>query len=346
MANIDKIEKKIVSAGNTDDSNGIDITQALYDLMSIKEGELKDLFDNLDTVLVHNGKYWLHSSKSNYTSASYKFDKYVHEKVHEAVKKMNPKTSVLSGKTLRDIVLVHKANKYIFKLDVKKYYESINFADIKEDLVRSGFETELIERICRFYFTDNMSLRRGLRASPVMSEFIGLRIDNIVAQIIHESGHKPAYSRYYDDVLISFSDIDVLKKIEKILVKKLLVLGLSINEKKTRIQSTHTSNVLGLRMHNGSLIVPKRFIKILRSRIYQLDKYLYTVGYSEDSEELYAAKVMIGSVIGSIWYIINNSDTDTSKYSALLEGYYELLQEYSARLNRSLEMNIDDVFVD
>lgn len=316
------------------------IMQMVNDLMSIKPRELEELFAHLDDALTFKGSYWRHSSRSNYTSISFRFDKYIHEEVLKAIKKLHPSTSIVSGKSLGSIVSEHIKSKYVLKLDLKGYYESLHFSSIERSLVTGGFSDELRNYIASFYFTDKKSLRRGLRASPVLSEFVGLRIDNLVKRTLFATRNEElCYSRYYDDLIISGDDRSALRLVEQALINSLGEIGLKVNARKTKIQHTHTARILGLRIHCNRLGVPKEFKKILRARVHRLNQYLSQVECGDgwgDSEKIHEAKVMIGRVIGSIWYIVNNSPADNEKYSLMLKQYYGILEVYSEQLNNLL----------
>lgn len=338
MTNIDL--QKIGELAKRYQSGEIDLTEVkygIYDLASIKPEDYKKLFDNLDEVLSFNGHHWQHTRKSNFFSTSWQFDKYVQEECFKAIEKLNPATSVVARKSTRELVEPHCSNKFLLKLDVRKYYESINFASIADSLSKSSVDSELHPYIERFYFSDGKSLRRGLSASPILSEFIGLKIDNLVNKILYEVGHKEIpYTRFYDDILMSSDDKEALRDIEKRLSTELATLGLDINKRKTRIQPTHTASILGLRIHNGSLTVPKEFKKKLRARIDRLEEYLDDLQRSggwDDSDEVYEAKRHIGTIIGSHWYVIKNSNNNIERYSRQLDHYYEVLALYTKRLD-------------
>lgn len=332
--------QKIVELTERYQNGEIDLSEVKYgifDFASIKPEDYKKLFDNLDEALSFNGYHWRHTRKSNFFSTSWQFDKYVQEECFKAIEKFNPVTSVVARKSTRELVEPHCSNKFLLKLDIRKYYESIDFANIADSLSKSSVTPELHQYIEKFYFSDGKSLRRGLSASPILSEFIGLKIDNIVSRILYEVGHKEApYTRFYDDILISSNDKESLREIEKRLSAGVTKLGLDINERKTRIQPTHTANILGLRIHHGNLTVPKEFKKRLRARVDALEKYLYDLqrnGGWDDSDEVYEAKRHIGTIIGSHWYVIKNSNTNTERYSQQLDHYYEVLALYAKRLD-------------
>lgn len=329
LKRIEELQERFMEAGAR--------SYGLHDLMSIKPKDYKKLLDNIDDVLTFNGHYWRHNSKSSFFSASWQFDKFVQEECFKAITGLRPLTSVVARKSTRELVEPHIKNKFILKLDITKYYESIDFDSISSALIKSGITSELCASIEQFYFTDGKSLRRGLSASPILSEYIGLKIDNLVSKILHELDHKELpYTRFYDDVLISGDEKIPLVDIEKRLTDELAQLNLSVNKRKTRIRPIHTANLLGLRVHDGKLVVPKLFKKKLRARIHDLDTYLYKLhkhGYWDDSDEVYEAKRRIGTVIGSHWYIINNSTSNTARYSRQLDHYYEELARYSQRLS-------------
>lgn len=331
-----KIEELRERFENAEINNG-DVKRGVYDLMSIKPEDYEKLFSNIEDVLSYNGLYWRHNSKSSFFSTSWQFDKYIQEICFKAINNLKPTTSVVARKSTKELVEPHCVQKFILKFDVTKYYESIDYAHVSDSIAKSGVDSVLSEHIRQFYFSDDKGLRRGLSASPILSEFIGLKIDNLVSKILYELNHKEVpYTRFYDDILLSSDDREILRSIEKRLTDELAELGLTVNKRKTRIQPTHTANILGLRIHNGKLVVPKSFKKRLRARINALERHLdelHTSGGWEDSDEVYEAKRRIGTVIGSHWYIINNSTTDTRRYSRQLEHYYEVLATYSQQLN-------------
>lgn len=336
---LEEVKKTIVDAQELYQAgvkNG-EIKKIIFDMMSIKRENYEKLFSNIDEALLFNGRYWKHNSKSNFSSDSFKFDKYVHEVCFKAIEKLHPTTSVIARKSTKQLVELHCRNKFILKLDIKKYYESIDYSDIERSLKTSGVDKELAGYIKKFYFTKGKSLRRGLRASPILSEYIGLKIDNFVKKVLHEIGSEDVpYSRFYDDILLSSNDRELLRSIEKRIGEELTNLGFSINDRKTKIQPAHTANVLGLRIHNNHYIVPKAFKKKLRARINHLERYIYALhksGEWDNSDYVYEAKVKVGTVIGSLWYIINNSNDDVSRYSLLLGKYYGVLAICSQQLN-------------
>lgn len=314
-----------------------DIKIAIFDLMSIKPDDYKNLFSNIDDALSYNGHYWKHNNKSKFFSDSFTFDKYVHEVCFKAIERLHPSTSVVARRSIKQLVEPHCNNKYILKLDIRKYYENINYADIGSSLEISGIDKELVGYIKQFYFTEGKSLRRGLRASPILSEYIGLKIDNFISKILHELNCKDTpYTRFYDDIIISSNEREFLRAIEKRIAEELGSLGLTVNKRKTRIQPTHTASILGLRLHNGCFTVPKVFKKKLRARIRHLEVYLselHRYGGWDNSDDVYEAKVKAGTVIGSLWYIINNSNNDTTRYYLLLDQYYATLTSCAERLD-------------
>lgn len=338
---------------NNDNSNNrVNLTTEevgalLHDFMSIKPEDYEKLFGNIDDAISFNGHYWKHNLKSGFFSESFKFDKYVHEVAYKAVKGLNPQTSVVARKNTKQLAEPHLNNSFILKMDFKSYYENIDFEHISDSLLKANVSKELCDYIEQFYFTNGKSLRRGLRASPILSEFVGIKVDNVVNKALYElSAKQSPYTRFYDDLFISSNDKESLRSIEKKIAEEFEAIGLKVNDRKTRIQPTHTANVLGLRIHQGKLLVPKKFKKKLRARINSLRFYLddlHRSGGWEDSDEVYEAKRRIGTVIGSHWYIINNSSGDTNRYSKQLDHYMEVLADYSRRLNELLGSDDEDV---
>ncbi len=227
----------------------------------------KDIFEHdfqePELLLLDDGKFWLHRNCDESESASVRYDKGMQEQIRVALRKKHPQTSVLAEKSsVRSIVLPHAGNKYTLHIDIKNYYKNINFSHIKRFLEAcASFDSTDIEIFEKFYFYNN-GLRKGLYASSMISEIVGLKIDSLVSQLLYKEGCTDvAYSRYYDDLLFSYNFISTLRNIEQKVKDFLASLGFTVNTDKTKIFITNNAKVLGLRIHNGLVTIPKALKK-------------------------------------------------------------------------------------
>lgn len=299
-----------------------------------KKEDYEYLVKNLPKEIGRVGQKWEHTNKDDRTSRSQRVDKHVGERIKDMVIRIyKPKTSVLSSgisnpnkmKSTRDIVSVHIDNKWCLRLDIEKYYESIKFEMVQKALLKCE---DLPQSFLESFYFDNNRLRRGLFASPFISEIVGSQLDSIASKALYELGLSDVdikYSRYYDDMLFSSNDIEQLRRVEVAVSDAINVFGLSVNTEKSKIIHIHTSKLLGLRIHNGQITVSKKFKKKARLRMYYAD-YTFNTLDSDSEASVDRTLKALGTAIGSIQYIVHNSPkTIIDKYEPILQKYYEKL---------------------
>lgn len=290
--------------------------------------KLNELFSDIESVIVHSGSIWKYNRNGIYHESADSFDKFFTQKLNEYSKCLNAKQSVIAKVSVIDTVLPHKDSKFMLQLDMKKYYESIHFDVVSEHFSKANFDNIFVEHIRSFYFDSKCFLRRGLRGSAIISELVGVKIDNIAYKVLYETSCKNtvAYTRYYDDLIFSSNERDKLKDIELIIANEVNNLGLTINSKKSKLKITEGSLILGLRIYKSKITVPKKFKKIERAREFELSNCYRSVNW-QDKSEVYELKRFTGHIIGSLWYIVKNSEGDTTRYSIRIEEYKEILAE-------------------
>lgn len=141
---------------------------------------------------------------------------------------------------------------YALKIDVSKYFYSIDHEILFEKLkrrIKDGDVLEILHRIIdetnkpyinkvidgfnRYYGTDIPYYRqgKGLSIGAMTSQFLAIYYLNDVDHYIKEVMHCKYYIRYMDDFLFLGYDKDELNKIRSIVTQKLVELGLRVNPK-------------------------------------------------------------------------------------------------------------------
>lgn len=277
------------------------------------------------------GVYWLYT-EDKYIQGVRDVDKKIMSVVHDAiVSTYNPKHSIISQSenSVYKVVRKHAHHKYILRVDIRGYYSHIQYKMVDDLLRGKNVPLDIIKTM--YFERGGVGLRRGLLASPMISELVGVRIiDNIVEKCVYTSGAKQngaVYSRYYDDILLSSDSRDDLRVIEKTLTKALLKLNLPVNKKKTRLICAQSSLILGLRIHNGTISPPARFRKIMRLRVFIACKS-YDACNFRSLESVEKTMSLVGRAIGSVRYYRDNSDGHSPKskriYDDLNSKLYEL----------------------
>lgn len=317
----------------------------ISDTKSLSGVNLDQLFDNIDDAIKHTGSVWRYKIRGPYRNSADRFDKFFTEKLNDYSRKLGGKQSVIAQKSVFEIVAPHKGNKFILKLDIKKYYESISYEIVKVHMVRAKFDEEFIKHIRLFYFDQSGFLRRGLRGSAIISELVGLMMDKEVSKLLYGQKIKNVtYSRFYDDLLFSSNSKDDLKEVENKIVDPIKSKGLLINSDKAKLMRVENSKILGLRIFKGKILVTKKFKKILRVREHRLSQLLYHIDWG-DVDQIRDLKKYAGHVIGSLWYVINNSESDISKYKDKVAEYKVILSDCDNALSLNEEKD-EQIFYD
>lgn len=313
----------------------------LHDYLAVDKGELDSFFAAPETYLSSSKKYFKHKNRIPSESISLKFDKFVFEKVKGYIKSQSPKYGVFSSKRINEMVEPHSQNKYLLKSDIRNYFESIKFEMVNPEINKCDAIPECLDEIKKIYFGKTNSLRRGLIASPAISEVVGLKIDAEIFKMLRryfKNETRLTYSRYYDDLIFSSDDKSLLRVVEQKLKETIENLGLRISEGKTSVQPAHSSIILGLRLHGNEIVTPKFFRNRLRALIHQYDLF-----YGESSlEEVYDKLRLVGSIIGSLRYIVNNTTRDTTRFREYLDEFLQELERLEDRKNELIEQAEED----
>lgn len=166
-----------------------------------------------------------------------------------------------------DNAKVHSNKKYILKLDIENFFESIDFNKVYNMfyLRYPKHISKLFAELCTY----KDSLVQGSPASPLISNIIMYDIDNIIGAVCRERG--VAYTRYCDD--LTFSSDKKLYEIYHIVKRLLSKYGFYLNRRKTHfVNNNHQQNVTGI-VVNKIPQVSSKYRRKLRQEIYYCKKY-------------------------------------------------------------------------
>ena len=143
--------------------------------------------------------------------------------------------------------LKHHDTGYVLKIDIKKFFDSINH-DVLKSMLSDFPDKEVLEFI--YYIIDHVPEPIGLPLGNQTSQWMALYYLNPLDRIIKEKYRIKVYARYMDDFIIIHESKEVLQK----LLKKLTEIAhnslkLSFNEK-TQITPLHRGfTFLGWKYH-------------------------------------------------------------------------------------------------
>jgi len=175
----------------------------------------------------------------------------------------------------------HVRKSAVFNVDLKEFYDSINFGRIFGMLKAKPYcLDENVARIISHICCVDGLLPQGAPTSPVISNMIARSLDHELSSLAREE--KAYYTRYADDITFSFSKkpdmsnniyvlndkfrVNVSTALESIINRN----GFKLNKKKTRINfSDERQVVTGLKV-NRKVNVDRRYIRTTRAMTHSL----------------------------------------------------------------------------
>lgn len=171
--------------------------------------------------------------------------------------------SYQKGISVKDNASVHLGKKFILCMDIDSFFDNVGASEVFKLLVSSGIQVEL-SKLMSMLVTLNGVLPQGSPVSPTISNAYLYKFDQLMSQFCAD--FDITYSRYSDDLTFGCDDKGDLVSLIPLVKMSLSDFNLSIKDKKTRILSEHTSQVItGVAINNGILRPSRRFRKTVRA---------------------------------------------------------------------------------
>ena len=276
--------------------------------------------------------------------------------VFQLVHQPNPAANgFVPGKSIVDNALIHAGSFYVYNIDLKDFFPSIDQARIWGRLKKPPFnlnetqkrldlaniiaslcchemEVERMDNTGSFVKVLKGVLPQGAPTSPVLSNIICERLDIRLSGVAKRFGLK--YSRYADDITFSSmhnvyqKNSEFLTEISRIITDQ----NFHIKESKTRLQKQgFRQEVTGL-IVNDKPNVNKRYISELRMWIYYWEQYGYEKAssffkprYINDKGHVKKGTPSIENVLaGKLEYLKMVKGNDNGIYKNLNNRYVKL----------------------
>ena len=200
-----------------------------------------------------------------------------------------PRPSVhgfVTGKSIATNALQHEGQKYVFNVDIKDFFASINFGRVRGMFMSLPFKisaeaSTVLAQICCEY----NQLLQGSPTSPIVSNMICAKLDGDLQRLA--ARRRCIYTRYADDITFSTSNEKFPKALAYVqhvndsnttvigdeLRNIVLNNGFIINEQKTRLfHQSDRQTVTGL-IINEKVNVKRSYVRQLRAMLHAWRKF-------------------------------------------------------------------------
>lgn len=211
-----------------------------------------------------------------------------------------------------DNAKVHRKKKFVFNIDLKNYFDAINFGRVRGFFIKNknfcldeNVATVIAQIACH-----NNTLPQGSPVSPVISNLIGHILDIRLSKIASDCGC--SYSRYCDDITFSTNKKVFPKKLaysdtgntwhpSKLLIKIISRSGFEINLQKVRMSTFYSQQrVTGLTVNEKV-----NTTRIYRDNVRALVHILCTKGDFEFRGDFLKEKTTTESKLNSLQGMLN-----------------------------------------
>ncbi len=177
-------------------------------------------------------------------------------------------TSYLRGYNLKDNANKHINQKIVLKLDIKDFFNSIDFEAIYKALPNELFPPSvkvLLIKLCTY----EDYLPQGAPTSPMLSNLVLKNFDNYIGNYCDKLNIN--YTRYCDDLTFS-GDFNYQKLINK--VRALLEnMGFNLNMKKTKVIRNYQRQIVTGLVVNKKMNINREYQNKIRQEMYYINKY-------------------------------------------------------------------------
>lgn len=171
---------------------------------------------------------------------------------------------------------------YVLKIDIKKYFDSIDHEILKKMVREKIHESDEILNLIDYIIDNSSKSNKGLNLGSEVPQILAIYYLNLLDTYIKTVKGIKYYGRYMDDIYIFAETKEELKELLNEIKEILAKLELEINEKKTsitKISHGFTFMQVKYNVDNGKIIKRPTHTKIVRERRrLRMYKKLYDMG--------------------------------------------------------------------
>ena len=219
---------------------------------------------------------------------------------------------------------IHTAKKWILKMDIKDFYNSVPYSDIERFIQKVCVKIKNADvNYCMSLVTVDKKLPTGAPTSAHIANACFKKTEDEIRRLCNIYGVN--FSRFMDDLTFSSNNKKLLQIIEKRVKNILFFYGYNVNSKKTKyISKNKQQKVLGLVVNNKDACITNEEKRRIRA---SLHNYVISMAYSttKDLKHHIWTEKEVSKLTGKIAYI---KHVDYGFYIRLKLYNEKLLEKY------------------
>ncbi|MDB2402777.1 reverse transcriptase family protein [Litoricolaceae bacterium] len=164
------------------------------------------------------------------------------------------------GKNCALMATQHIGFDYTLSIDLKDFFDHVTVDKIPIKLPAS---------VVNDCFVDGRA-PQGFSTSPFLANLATIALDtNIVDRLIYDES--VVYTRYADDLVISFDDLSQYHALKRLVVKEVVYAGFIVNQRKTRLQLSKNGRriITGIGVDEYGIFPTRKTLRRLRAANHQ-----------------------------------------------------------------------------
>lgn len=232
------------------------ITTCLYEVLVIKKG---------------NKKRTIYCPTNEYKQLLRTFIPKLHE-IYLRNRVFDCDHAFLKGKNCVTNASCHILNRYVLSLDIESFFESVT-----EEMLVKFVEQSFLN----FMLVDKKAVQ-GFPTSPYLANIAMIEVDFLIVQMLRQVDPTIIYSRYADDLTISFNNVSVRDIIQKNIEAILNNAQLKLNKQKTILWDKEQGRAIitGIGVSYKDIHPTRKSLKKLRAALHQ-QNYFSSQGLKE-----------------------------------------------------------------
>ncbi|MFK5892913.1 MAG: reverse transcriptase family protein [Pseudomonadota bacterium] len=157
--------------------------------------------------------------------------------------------------------LKHVGSDYVLTMDLSNFFDSVSIDKVCDVLDEDQIDACFVDGIAK----------QGLPTSPAIANLAFRKADLAILKAFDERDMQCVYTRYADDLTISFNNVKYVEYLPDIIRKIVIMHGFVVNESKTKLQKSANGRfvITGVGVDKTGVYPTRKVLKKIRAAIYQ-----------------------------------------------------------------------------